>query len=269
MNHSTAMTLAAAAAVVLRQAIHAIEARTDWTPAQKRVIPWVCVGLGVLVAIVSTLAGLPVDDAVTLGGGPLGAVIVNELAPKKTPPSIEPLLVLVCVGLAACGYPDSVDLLAAAGCSAIVALPVLLVSLALRRLLRRALPIGALLLVALPLAACTPAYVTAGTIADGLRGALGGYHLWSHVERRRILDEAAVKCGPLPTSQQFACADAALLPFDLKQKPVLACVPAVAPLVRAAEKAAAAKDATAAAALIPQLVAGAAECGRAIEEARR
>lgn len=80
MNHSTSLTVAALVAVVVRQSIHAIEARKDWSAEQKRWIPWICVALGGVLAAASVVAGVPVEEAITLGGGAVGAVVVNELA---------------------------------------------------------------------------------------------------------------------------------------------------------------------------------------------
>lgn len=126
------------------------------------------------------------------------------------------------------------------------------------------LMLGAILLA---LSGCTPAYVTAGAVADGLKTAVGAYELANHLRRREIL--SAAQCSGVPDAEVRACFVSALAGFESARTPVAQCLAAAAPLVRAAEAASEARNAAAAASVLPELVAKAAECRAAIEEARR
>jgi len=94
MNSPTLVGYAGLAALALRYLVAAIEARNDWTPEQKRRIPVVLVALGALATAAAHLAGQPLGDALVLGGGAPGAVLVNELinGMKRPPPNATALI---------------------------------------------------------------------------------------------------------------------------------------------------------------------------------
>lgn len=107
------------------------------------------------------------------------------------------------------------------------------------------------------LTGCTPAYVVAGTTATALETAIGGYQVYTHNARRALVKGC----------EDATCREARLAPFELRQRPVLACVEALAPLADAAQAACAAKDAKAAAALLPSLIGPALACQAEIRKA--
>jgi hypothetical protein len=131
-----------------------------------------------------------------------------------------------------------------------------------------ALVTGALLGLGLvAISACTPAYVTAGAVADSLKVAVGAYEIANHTRRREIL--AGTDCSRVEDVNVRACYATALAEFEASRAPVAACLAAAAPLVEAAARAVEAKDAKAAATVLPSLIARAAACKVAIEESRR
>lgn len=120
-------------------------------------------------------------------------------------------------------------------------------------------PLAPVVVLALILTGCAPAYVTAGAAAKGLETALGGYQIATHTIRRQIV----AGCPDVP------CREARLAPFEAKQAPVLACVEALAPIITAAHAACEARNAAAAASLLPSLVAPALACEAEIARAVR
>lgn len=108
-----------------------------------------------------------------------------------------------------------------------------------------------------PLSGCTPAWVTAGALAQSADAALGAYQRHTHAARAAILRTS--RCASLAE-----CSDA-LQAFDRAQLPALACLEAAAPLVEAAALAAKARDARAAAAAIPALSVQLPACVAAIQ----
>ncbi len=125
-----------------------------------------------------------------------------------------------------------------------------------------AIVVGVGVWLAVAVAACTPVqtYIVAGTTADGIRTALGGYQLWTHGERRRISSEHVCP--------DKACREAALAPFEAQQAPVLACMEPLVPLLTVAKLAEENKDATAAAAVLPELIDKGRVCAEAIRVAK-
>ena len=108
---------------------------------------------------------------------------------------------------------------------------------------------------------CTPAYVTAGASARALETAIGAYQIGTHQIRRKLTAPCAAQ------ADATACREAALVAFEARQAPVLACVEALAPVIVAAEAACQAKDATAAESVLPQLLAPGLACVQAIHAA--
>ena len=108
-------------------------------------------------------------------------------------------------------------------------------------------------------AGCSPAWVTAGAVADSASLAIGRYTAFTHAERRRLL--AASGCSTAP-----AC-EAVLAPFEARQVPVIACVPALAPVLRAVLAAVEERDANACLAALPALQRLAPPCVAAISTA--
>lgn len=168
--------------------------------------------------------------------------------------------------LPACASPLPLDALAGvgllvfAGCSLVVA----------DRALRR-VRVAVAFLAVLAGSGCAPAYVTAGAIADGMRTALGAYELANHEQRRALLGSPEVKarCASVPEGEIAACFDGALFDFERSRLPVRACFAAAAPVVRAAALAAEAKDAKAAAAVLPDLISKSAMCAAEIKKASK
>jgi len=111
------------------------------------------------------------------------------------------------------------------------------------------------------LSACAPAWQTGAALVASAHVAVKGYQAYTHDARRAIL--AASGCHDVP-----AC-ESALAPFEAKQAPVLACLEALSPLVDAAAIAAEAKDAKAAAVVVPDLAAKVPICVVEIQKAKR
>lgn len=86
--------IAAAIALVLKVTIDAVQQWKDLSDKAMKAIPLVCSVLSAIVIALDKFAGGDSWlNALILGGGPLAAVVVNELhnALKKSPPTIAPL----------------------------------------------------------------------------------------------------------------------------------------------------------------------------------
>ena len=129
-----------------------------------------------------------------------------------------------------------------------------------QRARHRLVNIGAALMLA-SLPGCASAWQTGAALVASAHVAVSGYQSYTHDARRSILAASGCHDGS-------AC-EAALAPFEARQAPVLACLSALAPLVDAAAIAADAKDARAAAVVVPDLAAKVPICVAEIEKAKR
>lgn len=238
--------LALVLSVVLKFIVDALRAVTNPRDSLRAVLPWITAFVGAAAGVLDYyVGGAKWTDAVLLGGFGVGSTGVNEMSKLIRKALSKPAPASPSAGCTdgVCEPPHG-DPPGGASASTILLL----------------------VLASLSLSACAAAYQTLGATADGLQLSVGKFEIYNAARRREILAEAKPSCAEKATEPEVeACFATAIAPFEASRRPASACIDGVAPLVRTAEVAVEAKDAKAAASLLPEVTAGAVKCGMVIE----